>query len=98
MVAGSNPVLGSILEDHTNYCTLMRMREVRMFNDLYNKVRNRLKYFNSQPEVYEVIVDDDFEYTDEIEKALWDIKECLDLPTEEIEIAIATRHSSLKKS
>jgi len=69
-----------------------------MFNNLYNKVRTHLRYFNSEPEAYEVIVDDDFEYTDEIEKALWDIKECLDLPTEEIEIAVATRHSSLKKS
>ena len=73
-------------------------RAMCMFNNLYNKVRTHLRYFNSEPEAYEVIVDDDFEYTDEIEKALWDIKECLDLPTEEIEIAVATRHSSLKKS
>jgi len=69
-----------------------------MFNNLYDKVRTRLKYFSNEPEVYEVIVKDDMDYTDEIEKALWNIKETLDLPTEEIEIAVATRHSSLKKS
>jgi len=67
-----------------------------MFSDLYNKVRSRVKYFGSEPEVYEVLAEDDMEYTDEIEKALWEIKESLDLPTEEIEIAVATRHTSKK--
>jgi len=68
-----------------------------MFNGLYNKFKSRLKYINNEPAVYEVIFEDNIDYTDEIEKALWDIKECLDLPTEEVEIAVATRHSSLKK-
>ena len=31
------------------------------------------------------------ETTDEIEKALWDIKETMDIPTEEIETAIESR-------
>ena len=68
-----------------------------MFNNLYNKVKTRFKYFNNEPEVYEVIVEDNMEYTDEIEKALWEIKESLDLPTEEVERAVATRQGSLKK-
>jgi hypothetical protein len=61
-----------------------------MFNNFYNIVKSRMNYFNREPKV--------FEYTDEIEKALWDIKESLDLPTEEIELAVATRHKSLKNS
>jgi len=73
------------------------MRAINMFNGLYNKFKSRLKYINNEPAVYEVIFEDNIDYTDEIEKALWDIKECLDLPTEEVEIAVATRHSSLKK-
>lgn len=67
-----------------------------MFNNFYNMVKSSVKYFNNEPKVYEVIMDDKVDYTDEIEKALWDIKESLDLPTEEIEIAVATRHKSLK--
>tara|TARA_Y100000296_G_C5161522_1_gene252152 strand:+ start:1668 stop:1826 length:159 start_codon:yes stop_codon:yes gene_type:complete len=31
------------------------------------------------------------EATDEIENALWDIKDALDIPTEEIEIAVESR-------
>ena len=67
-----------------------------MFNSLYNKVRNRIRYFSNEPgEVYDVIAEDNLDYTDEIEKALWDIKLSLDLPTEEIEIAVESRHKSL---
>jgi len=69
-----------------------------MFNNFYNIVRTRMRYFNREPEVYEVEMKDDVEYTDEIEKALWEIKESLALPTEEVEIAVATRHKSLKNS
>lgn len=61
-------------------------------------VKTRIRYFSHEPNVYEVKMDDDVEYTDEIEKALWDIKESLDLPTEEIEVAVASRHKSLKNS
>jgi hypothetical protein len=56
---------------------------------MYSKMK--LRYFNREPKVYEVIYDEDEDYTDEIEKALWDIKDSMDLPTEEVEIAVATR-------
>tara|TARA_R110002020_G_scaffold401953_4_gene612130 strand:+ start:1177 stop:1389 length:213 start_codon:yes stop_codon:yes gene_type:complete len=69
-----------------------------MFGSLYNKVRTRFKYFNNEPEVYEVIVEDNLDYTDEIEKALWDIKLSLDLPTEEVEIAVESRYKSLNNN
>jgi hypothetical protein len=69
-----------------------------LFNNFYNIVKSRMNYFNREPKVYVVEVEEDIEYTDEIEKALWDIKESLDLPTEEIELAVATRHKSLKNS
>ncbi len=68
-----------------------------MFNNLYNKVRTRIRYFGNEPGVYEVVAKEDMEYTDEIEKALWEIKDSLDLPTEEVEIAVASRHQSLKR-
>jgi len=66
-----------------------------MFNEFYSMIRTKVKYFNNEPEVYKVIVEEDMDYTDEIEKALWDLKEPLDVPTEEIEIAVASRHKSL---
>ena len=69
-----------------------------MFNNFYNVIKNRVNYFKQESNVFEVGVDDEIEYTDEIEKALWEVKDSLDLPTEEIEIAIATRHKSLKNS
>ena len=61
-------------------------------------VKTRMRYFNNEPKVYEVEMDDNLNYGDEIEKALWDMKESLDLPTEEVEIAVASRHKSLKNS
>ena len=69
-----------------------------MFNNFYNMVKPRMRYFNNEPKVYEVEMDDNLNYGDEIEKALWDMKESLDLPTEEVEIAVASRHKSLKNS
>ena len=36
------------------------------------------------------------DYNDEIMRALWDIKEDLDLPTEEVEIAAESRKKSIK--
>ena len=69
-----------------------------MFNNFYNMVKTRMRYFNNEPKVYEVEMDDNLNYGDEIEKALWDMKESLDLPTEEVEIAVASRHKSLKNS
>mgnify|MGYP003628830282 FL=1 len=40
---------------------------------------------------YHITEDFTCEATDEIEKALWDIKDSLDIPTEEIELAIESR-------
>jgi len=51
-------------------------------------------YYNKEPKVIEVEMPDDV--TDEIERSLWLIKDELDLPTEEIEIAIASRHISME--
>ena len=40
---------------------------------------------------YHIKYDLTCEATDEIEQALWDIKDALDIPTEEIELAIESR-------
>jgi hypothetical protein len=42
-------------------------------------------------ETYHINEDLTCEATDEIEKVLWDIKDTLDIPTEEIELAIESR-------
>ena len=53
----------------------------------YTEIKKR--FLSSKPAViYTEEVDD---ITDEIEKSLWDIKESLDLPTEEIELSLASR-------
>ena len=41
-----------------------------------------------------VYVEEHDDITDEIERSLWDIKEHLDLPTEEIEISLQTRRDA----
>jgi len=51
-------------------------------------------YYQKEPKVIEVEMLDDI--TDEIERSLWVLKEELDLPTEEIEIAIESRHISMR--
>ena len=51
-------------------------------------------HYQRAPEVIEVDMIDDI--TDEIERSLWLLKEELDLPTEEIEMAVASRHISIK--
>ena len=67
-----------------------------MLYDLYGRIKRKV-LTNTEPVVYEVITKDDDDYTDEIEKALWDIKDALDLPTEEIEIAVNNRKSLKNK-
>ena len=65
-----------------------------MFQAFYNKLWYRTKQdFNKSS--YEVEYDEQAEFTDEIEKALWDVKECWDLPTEEIEVAVESRQRSI---
>jgi len=57
------------------------------------RTRNRYRYFNDQEimKTYQIKEDLTCETTDEIEQALWDIKDALDIPTEEIELAIESR-------
>ena len=51
--------------------------------------RNRARYIAE--ETHHVNDELSCDMTDEIEKALWDIKEALDIPTEEIELAVDSR-------
>ena len=57
------------------------------------RTRNRYRYHNDQEimKTYHIEEDLTCETTDEIEQALWDIKDSLDIPTEEIELAIESR-------
>ena len=57
------------------------------------RARNRYRYVNDQKimKTFQITEDLTCEATDEIEKALWDIKTALDIPTEEIELAIESR-------
>ena len=64
--------------------------------NLFHRIRRKIIY-TEEPETY-LIEDEDCEVTDEIEKALLDLKEDLDLPTEEVERAIESRHAAKKKN
>jgi hypothetical protein len=65
------------------------------FQNRINKIRtrNRYRYYNDQEimKTYHIKEDLTCEATDEIEQALWDIKDAMDIPTEEIEVAIESR-------
>ena len=65
------------------------------FQDRIDKIRtrNKYRYFNDQEimKTYHIQTDLTRETTDEIEEALWNIKETMDIPTEEIEEAIESR-------
>jgi hypothetical protein len=56
----------------------------------YSEIRRRLA--SSKPAI--VYAEEYDEITDEIEKSLWEIKNSLDLPTEEIELSLASRYKS----
>jgi hypothetical protein len=58
----------------------------------YAEIRKRFR--TSEPAV--VYAEECDEITDEIEKSLWEIKDSLDLPTEEIEISLASRKKALQ--
>ena len=60
-------------------------------------MRNIRNQFFKQ-ETYVMEEDLECEVTDEIEKALWILKEEMDLPTEEVQKAVDSRHKSKKKS
>jgi len=57
------------------------------------RARNRVRYSADQEimRTYHINADLTKETTDEIEKALWDLKDSMDLPTEEIEMALESR-------
>jgi hypothetical protein len=59
-------------------------------NKFIQNIRNKIQY--SREEKTHFIEEDlDCEVTDEIEKALWILKEEMDLPTEEVEKAVKSR-------
>ena len=65
------------------------------FQDRIDKIRtrNKYRYINDQEimKTYHIKTDLTREATDEIEEALWRIKDSMDIPTEEIELAIESR-------
>ena len=62
----------------------------KIMNKLIQNIRNRIQYYK-EPKTYQINDDLECEVTDEIEKALWRLKDDLDLPTEEIEMAVDSR-------
>ena len=74
--AGSTPAVSTKLEKN--------------MNKLIQNIRNRIQYYK-EPKTYQINDDLECEVTDEIEKALWRLKDDLDLPTEEIEMAVDSR-------
>tara|TARA_R100000008_G_scaffold72994_1_gene51326 strand:+ start:258 stop:461 length:204 start_codon:yes stop_codon:yes gene_type:complete len=60
-------------------------------NKFIQNIRNKIQY--KKVEKVHVIDDDlDDDVTDEIEKALWALKEDMDLPTEEVKKAVESRN------
>ena len=58
---------------------------------IFDNIRKKIVLYR-QPETIVIEEEDlDCEVTDEIERALWDLKEDLDLPTEEVIIAVESR-------
>jgi len=70
-------------------------RKMNRFQNTIEKIRtrNRYRYFNDQEimKTYHIKEDLTRESTDEIEQALWNLRESMDIPTEEIEMAIESR-------
>jgi hypothetical protein len=58
---------------------------------IYEKIKNITLLRNPEPVV--IYVQEEDLITDEIEKSLLEIKEALDIPTEEIEMSIASRRN-----
>ena len=59
-------------------------------NKFIQNIRNKIQYKRVE-KTHFINEDLDSEVTDEIEKALWQLKDGMDLPTEEIEIAVQSR-------
>lgn len=56
-------------------------------------IKNKIKEIIYGKDIPIIYVNDVDDVTDEIERALWIIKEDLDLPTEEVSIAVEGRRS-----
>jgi hypothetical protein len=59
-------------------------------NKFIQNMRNKIQY-RREEKTHFIEEDLDCEVTDEIEKALWILKEEMDLPTEEVEKAVKSR-------
>tara|TARA_R110000765_G_scaffold189828_1_gene295160 strand:- start:3775 stop:3981 length:207 start_codon:yes stop_codon:yes gene_type:complete len=59
-------------------------------NKYIQNIRNRIQYYKA-PETYYLNENIDCDVTEEIERALWKLKDDLDLPTEEIKMAVDSR-------
>jgi hypothetical protein len=71
------------------------LRRTKM-NKFIQNIRNKIQYKRVEKTHF---IDDDLErdVTDEIEKALWELKEDMDLPTEEVNKAVLSRRLINKK-
>jgi hypothetical protein len=65
-------------------------------NKFIQNIRNKIQY-RREEKIHFIEEDLDCEVTDEIEKALWILKEEMDLPTEEIEKAVESRNKIQNK-
>jgi len=65
-------------------------------NKFIQNIRNKIQYRRDE-KTHFIEEDLDCEVTDEIEKALWILKEEMDLPTEEIEKAVESRNKIQNK-
>ena len=59
-------------------------------NKFLQNIKNRIQYRRDE-KTHFIEEDLDCEVTDEIEKALWILKEDMDLPTEEVQKAVESR-------
>ena len=59
-------------------------------NKFIQNIRNKIQY-RREEKTHFIEEDLDCQVTDEIEKALWILKEDMDLPTEEVEKAVKSR-------
>ena len=66
-------------------------------NKFIQNIRNKIQYKRVEKTHF---INDDLgdEVTDEIEKALWELKEGMDLPTEEVEKAVKSRTNNKDKN
>ena len=65
-------------------------------NKFIQNIRNKIQY-RREEKTHFIEEDLDCEVTDEIEKALWILKEDMDLPTEEVVRAVESRNKIQNK-